>query len=121
MKTRVIILSAIPALVLISAILLIPTRITYGAGSLRCGTAFRPTTDAEMGPRDCVEVGQMRIADSFKVALVLLVLSGIGVVSRVPSHRPKWLRGTINILYGFLYFIVISIAVFFLTGAYSLD
>ncbi|MDQ4144384.1 MAG: hypothetical protein M3198_11690 [Actinomycetota bacterium] len=105
----------------IAASVLIPTRITYGAGSLRCGTALNPETEAEMGPTDCVRVGDMRVNDAARASALL---AGLGVVwslaARLLAGREKLLV-TAHFLLGSAFVVTLGLSAYWITGAYALD
>ena len=63
----------------------IPTRVSFGAGSLRCGTALHPDRVSEI--RDvCPHVGRHRLEDTVIITAVFALAAAIPL----PFHR--WLK-----------------------------
>lgn len=100
---------------------LIPTRISYGAGSVRCGTALNPDTESEMGPTDCVRVAEMRVQDTARASGVL---AGLGVLwsltARLLRRRERLLVGT-HIVLASAFVVTLTLSTYWITGAYALD
>lgn len=98
----------------------IPIRVSFGAGSLRCGTALHPDRDAEISrlAKACPEAGQDRLREATVGALVLLVIGQVPLVLR-PWTGSQLARRLISGALVASWAIGIPIALLFVTGAYS--
>ena len=57
------------ATLFVTGFVLIPTRVSFGAGSIRCGTALHPDRVSEFGDV-CPHVGRERLEDTVVVTAV---------------------------------------------------
>jgi hypothetical protein len=114
MRTRSVGLIAVLSAVVwfVIATVVIPVRVTLGAGSLRCGTVLDPDTASEIGDV-CPKVTHERLSDTwpataaFTVATVLAVVGGRSLLRRrriIPAAASSivgvaWLSATALLLY----------------------
>jgi hypothetical protein len=97
---------------------LIPTRTSGGAGSLRCGTAFRPETESEIAD-ECPAIGRARLEDTaIATAVFALVPAAL-----IPFHR--WIeahlavRSLVTVVMVAFWLLGGALTIYGLTGAYS--
>ena len=121
MRTQLVTYLVVAAAFFIVGWMWIPTRVTYGAGSLRCGTALNPTTDTEIGPTDCVQVASMRIADLVQASLVLAAIGIVGVSLSSAFAQGGIVSVSVQITFIIIYVLALGLALFWITGAYSVD
>lgn len=114
MKLRGVLAAGVPILFLLAALVWIPTRITYSAGSLRCGTALNPNED-----RDCELVAQLRIQDAFKATATLGLIGAAWVATYWIFRRKEWLA--LDLAFAVVMFLVLLVSIGWMTGAYSVD
>jgi hypothetical protein len=63
-------------LVVVLACVAIPTHVSLGAGTLRCGTVVAPDTESEVGPL-CEDAAAHHLRGALGVGAVLLVLAAV--------------------------------------------
>ena len=119
MKPRVGISLAVIALIFLLALLL-PMRISYGAGSLRCGTPLSPASGEEFGRNDCDRVAGMRIVDAIGGSWLVIGLTVAAVAARKATSRsggrpPR----SIDLLYGVGSVIAVAGSIAVMVRAYS--
>ncbi|MFN2506202.1 MAG: hypothetical protein ABR540_18645 [Acidimicrobiales bacterium] len=68
--------------------MIIPTHVTFGAGSLRCGTVLRPERNSEVAPL-CDRVAQNHLRAVLVIGAVLaaIALAPLVVASRRPGRH----------------------------------
>lgn len=116
MRVRALVFLFFPALFFVLGWALVPTRISYGAGSIRCGTAMRP--DQELG-QDCYVVADQRIRHSL-AGTVILALAGIPILVN-KRIRDSDRREIADSAAGVALVLLTVLGIFLLTFAYGLD
>jgi len=93
----------VAATAVVVGITVVPTHVTFGAGSLRCGTVVRPDRNSEIAPL-CGAAGANHLRAALAVGAFLAVLALLPVVVqwRWPGpHLVLWVTwGTIMLLVG---------------------
>jgi len=97
----------------------IPTRVTFGAGSLRCGTSFNPSHGLDAEGDVCAQAGRERLRKTAGIAAVLAVvaLSPLALLGWLESHR--WLRWLVTSSMVAVWIIAIPFGILIITAAYS--
>jgi Na+/melibiose symporter-like transporter len=65
----------------------VPTHVSFGAGSHRCGTVLHPDTDGEITGRYCGRAGAEHLRATFGVVAVLALLALTPLVAHAISPR----------------------------------
>lgn len=104
-------------MLIVIAALLIPMRVSYGAGSLRCGS---PVNLVDQGPSELVQDcrdGIIAVRLPATVAAVVSVLLGSGAAWLLASfvRTRRWARLAATVVLGLWWFIVSAIGVVWMT------
>lgn len=100
---------------------LIPTRVTFGAGSIRCGTSLHPKIDSEIAriAQVCPAIGRARLEDTaIATAIFALVPAALIPIHRWIEARPA-LRASITVVMAIFWLLGGALTLYALTGAYS--
>jgi hypothetical protein len=103
----------------VAATVLIPVRVTFGAGSLRCGTVLHPDTASEIGDV-CPEVTDDRLREAWPTSALFAgftALSFVGLGSLRRWGRLARLAGAAAVSLGWLF--ATALLLYGLTGAHS--
>lgn len=103
----------------IAATVLVPTRVTFGAGSLRCGTVVAPA-NSEIG-RFCPEVTGKRLREAWWTTGVLVVAAALPAAGRVWMARSRAVRAAVTIVLGGVWLLGIPLMLFFITGSQTVQ
>ena len=96
----------------------IPTRVTFGAGSLRCGTSLHPDADSEIADV-CPAIGRERLEDvAIATATFALVPATLIPFHRWIEERPV-LRSLVTVVMVVFWVLGGALTLYALTGAYS--
>ena len=96
----------------------IPTRVTFGAGSFRCGTSLNPDAHSEIG-NVCPPIGRERLEDTaIATAIFALVPATLIPFHRWIEDRPA-LRLFITVVVVAFWLLGGALTLYALTGAYS--
>ncbi len=105
-------------MLIVIAALLIPMRVSYGAGSLRCGSPVNLVDDQEPSElvRDCRD-GMIGVRLPATVAAVVGVLLGSGTAWLLASfvRTRRWARLAATVGLGLWWFIVTAIGIVWMT------
>jgi hypothetical protein len=97
---------------------ILPTRVTFGAGSLRCGTSLHPDVDSEIADV-CPAIGRERLEDTvIATAIFALVPAALTPFHRQIEERPA-LRSTVTVVVVTFWLLGGALTLYALTGAYS--
>ena len=108
---------ALAAFLFIAGYALIPTRVTGGGGSLRCGTSLHPDTKSEIR-HACPAVGRQRLEDTaIATAIFALVPATLIPVHLLIEKRPV-LRSLVTVLMVAFWVFGGALTLYYLTGAY---
>lgn len=104
----------------VASFALIPVRVSFGAGSVRCGTALNPDRDGEPSrlAEACPEAGHERLREATVGAVGLLVIGLLPLALRSWTERRlprRLMAGALLVSWA----IGIPLALLFVTGAYS--
>jgi hypothetical protein len=103
----------------LSVTVLIPVRVTFGAGSVRCGTVLHPKTRSETGDV-CPRISDKRLAEAWATTAIFAgvtafsFLSGRFAMTR-PGGGPEALAG-VSVL---VWLTTTALMLFWITGARS--
>jgi hypothetical protein len=101
----------------VAATMLIPTRVTLGAGSLRCGTVVAPDTGSEVG-RYCGDVTAQRLREAWWTTAVLAVAAAAPLAFIRSSQRSRVARSAVTALVVTVWLLGIPLMLFFISGAH---
>lgn len=104
---------AVAVLVGFAALVLLPIRITYGAGSVRCGVLVQA-----YGQADCRPAAGKRVRETLAVTAVLLVLAVTPIIA-ARFVRRRWARRLVGVLLALGWVVVLPLALLVLTGAHA--
>ncbi len=79
----------------------VPTHVTFGAGSVRCGTVLRPDRDSEIAPF-CGPAGANHLRAALAVGTVLALLALVPVLvhwRRPERHTALWATWSVIMLF----------------------
>ena len=96
----------------------LPTRVTFGAGSIRCGTAFRPDTQAEIS-EVCPEIGRARLDDTFIATAIFAFVAAAPIPFQQWIDRRPAARSVVTVFMVGFWLVGGALTAFGLTGAYS--
>lgn len=71
----------------------VPTHVTFGAGSLRCGTVFRPDRNSEIAPV-CGPAGANQLRQTLFLGAALVMLALLPLIlgrTRAGHHPAVWM------------------------------
>ncbi len=109
---------ALACLLFVAGYALIPTRVTGGAGSVRCGTALHPDRVNEVRAV-CPAIGRQRLEDT----VIVTALFALVAAAPLPFHRPiqvrPLLRSLLTVAIVTFWLVGGLLAVLALTGAYG--
>jgi hypothetical protein len=107
----------------LAAFAFIPTRVSFGAGSVRCGTSLHPERDSEISrlARVCPEVGHQRLLEAGAVTALFAAIGLVPLALRqsIENHRP--VRRFVMVALLVFWVFGTPLAVYFITGAHSAD
>jgi len=82
----------VAAMAVVIGTTIVPTHVTFGAGSLRCGTVLRPDRDSEIAPV-CGPAGANHLRATLVRGGILVVIAIVPIVfewRRPGEHRDLW-------------------------------
>ena len=105
----------VAAIVILLGVLAVPVRVTFGAGSIRCGSAYAPYTGE--GLRDpCSRAARERIRDA---AVAGAVFASTGLAAAIAVRRSGATRGLVVAVLCTLWVLALAAAILWFAGARS--
>jgi hypothetical protein len=102
----------------VAATMLIPTRVTLGAGSVRCGTVVAPDSGSEVG-QYCGAVTAQRLREAWWTTALLAVAAAAPLAFTGSSQRSRVARSALTAVVVTVWLLGIPLMLFFITGAHS--
>jgi len=91
----------VAAIAVVVGTMIVPTHVTLGAGSLRCGTVFRSDRNSEIAPL-CGPAGANQLRTALAVGMVVAVLALVPVLvhwRRPGRHAALWAAWGVAMLF----------------------
>lgn len=106
------------AALFVAGYVFIPTRVTFGAGSLRCGTSLHPEADSEIADV-CPAIGRERLEDTALATAIFALVPAMLIPFHHRIEERPVLRSSVTVVVLTFWVLGGALILYALTGAYS--